>query len=130
MVYTFGRFKKDIDNELRAIDKLCKTGHPSIVEVFEYGQLKPDLYFYYIDMELCDFTLEEYIHGKEVPRLKNWESIRSDKLFGAYELKFYVLEIAEEILNGLIFIHRHDEVHRDLSPQNGISRVQTLAYSP
>lgn len=124
-----GITKEDIDNELRAIDKLCKTGHPSVVEVFEYGQLQPDSSFYCIDMELCDFTLEEYIHGKEVPQLQSLESIRSDKLFGVHGLQAYVFGIAMEILNGLIFIHRHNEVHRDLSPQNGIPKVRTLVYS-
>jgi serine/threonine protein kinase len=48
----------DLENEVRAIKTLCKTGHPNIVQVLEYGKLKKDGVFFYIDMDLCETSLE------------------------------------------------------------------------
>jgi len=49
-----GITKEDIDNEVRAITKLCKSRHSNIVHVIDHGPLKPDSAFYFIDMELCE----------------------------------------------------------------------------
>ena len=103
----------DIDNEIRAVTKLCKSGHANIVQVFEFGLLKDDSAWHFIDMELCDFTLENYIRGDETPPLLSWEQVKLQKLFHTT-----ISDINGQILEGLIFIHGHREVHRDLSPQN------------
>jgi len=48
----------DIENEVRAIDKLCKPdGHRNIIIILDHGWLSFDLYF--IDMELCDLSLHD-----------------------------------------------------------------------
>ena len=107
---------KDIENEIRAITKLCKTGHENIVQVFEFGVLKEDSAWHFIDMELCDFTLEKYIQGADVPGLPKWGQFEEPiSVFRARA----ICHINGQILNGLHFIHSHQEVHRDLSPQNG-----------
>lgn len=115
-----GATEEDIRNEVRAIDKLCRSHHPNITQVLDHGELKPDTAYYYIDMELCAFTLEQYIHGKgPVPGWGvSWESVRSGD-----NLRENVVRIFRHIVNGLIFIHEKNEVHRDLSPQNGIPDV-------
>jgi len=41
----------------------CKSNHPNIVQVFDYGQLIADGIFYFFDMELCEISLENYIQG-------------------------------------------------------------------
>jgi len=77
---------------------------------------------YYIDMELCEFTLAQYITGVQVPFLFNWEIFRRKPE--------NICEIYEHINDGLIFIHENGEVHRDLSPQNGtISLVLNILTS-
>jgi serine/threonine protein kinase len=106
--------KKDIENEVRAINKLCQSLHPNIVQVFHHGYLKRDSAFYFMDMELCDFTLEQYMNDKNVSHLDKWSIIRAGG-----DLFFHVVDIALQIINGLVFIHACGEVHRDLSPQNG-----------
>jgi serine/threonine protein kinase len=108
-----GVTKPEIENEIRAVKKLCQTSHPNIVQIFEFGQLKPNSSFYFIDMESCEFTLAHYITGADVPFLVNW------KIFCM--LPQNICEINEHIIDGLIFIHKNGEVHRDLSPQNGMS---------
>jgi serine/threonine protein kinase len=93
-----------IKNELRAVKKLCKpSGHRNIVAVFNEGQFG-DSIFYYIDMELCQTNLEQFIERqREVKR----------------ELRTY-WEIMKHVLSGLEFIHSQGEAHRDLKPRNGI----------
>jgi serine/threonine protein kinase len=105
----------DIANEARAVKKLCQSSHTNIVQVLEMGQLQADGSLYFIDMELCNFTLEKYISGSNVPQLINWGIISQSFLDFAKE----ICNIARHIIEGLIFIHGLGEVHRDLSPQNG-----------
>lgn len=109
-----------MNNEVRALNKLCKTGHPNIVQVLAYGQLKNDGAFYFIDMELCGATLENYLKGRDIPELMAWTEIREKQELvtkNAYN-------ILQHIINGLVYIHSQGEVHRDLSPQNGIYNYQ------
>jgi hypothetical protein len=55
-----------VQNEARAIRKLCGQGnHPNIVAVINHGQL-PNAPYYFIDMELCDINLHDYIY-RETP---------------------------------------------------------------
>jgi len=70
-------------------------------------------------MELCGLNLETFIHSEHMP---------------SYERDFYPLlkpgsqlpllrfesmwPIMLDIVNGLHFIHRHEQVHRDLKPRN------------
>ena len=111
--------QKDIDNEKRAINKLCLSSHPNIVQVFKHGSLAEITAFYFIDMELCDCNLEEYIHNKRaVPRLLSLKNAINHGLG-----PLYVCRITQQITDGLKFMHDHNEVHRDFSPQNGSTRI-------
>jgi serine/threonine protein kinase len=106
--------ESDIANEVRAIDALCKGAHVNIVEVFRHGRLKADSAFYFIDMELCDANLEEYTLGKGLPGLPSWKHAVATR--ATLPL---IVDIMRQICDGLTFIHNHNEVHRDLNPQNG-----------
>ncbi len=84
------------------------------MQVLAYGQLKSDGAFYFIDMELCGPTLENYLKGREIPGLKPWGEIR-EKQELVTENSYNILQ---HIVNALVYIHALGEVHRDLSPQN------------
>jgi len=105
-----------IDNEVRAINKLCKSNHLNIVQVLGCGWLKPDGAFYFIDMELCEISLENYMQGRTINGLVDWNTVRIRN-----EVHEHAYKIMQQILNGLIYIHCRNEVHRDLSPNNGTS---------
>lgn len=101
-----------MNNEIRAIKKLCNGGHENIVEVFGIGEF-PDSSYVYIDMELCDLNLSDYIQAN-----------RKLAPVHDYPLDFIetqIWDIMRQIANGVVFIHNNEEVHRDLKPSNGVS---------
>ena len=102
---------RSIENETSATDRLCKSNHAHIVQVLHHGWLLNE-WAYSIDMELCDVTLENYIGGSNINGLVPWLQ------FGAKEKPQHVLNITDQIVNGLIHIHGHGQVHRDLHPSN------------
>jgi len=109
--------ESDIQNEIRAIDKLCGNACKYLVMVFRHGKLKNTSY-YFIDMELCDLDLKDYILG-------NWHGINGlmSPFFrrGNQESEMEnIWGIMRQISEGLVFIHSQTEVHRDLKPTNGI----------
>src|SRR5271163_3797641 len=96
------------------MNQLCRTSHPNIIQIFRHDKLHPNSEFYFIDMELCDCNLEEYIYGRKRPlRLMSW-----DTAIAHGEGPFLVCVITLHIASGLKFIHEKDQVHRDLNPQN------------
>lgn len=116
--------KEELLNEARAIDKVFANGSSeNLVKVLKHDWL-PNLPFYYIDMELCDGNLEEYIHGK---RLQDFHISDNPRLFGARfddNTILQIWDIMEQISSGLEFIHSCHEVHRDLKPRNGLGSTQ------
>jgi len=105
----------DIANEIRAMEKLCKGRHQNIIIIFNHGRLRVQSAFYFIDMQLCDFNLDEYLRGtKHTPGLNRWK--RAETTDAAILI---IWPIMDQITDGLAFIHKHKEVHRDLNPQNG-----------
>ncbi|CAK78753.1 unnamed protein product (macronuclear) [Paramecium tetraurelia] len=59
------------------------------------------LFTLYIEMELCDYTLRDFID--KVDRKKDYPLIKS---------------IFIQILEGIIYMHTNQYIHRDLKPQN------------
>jgi len=108
--------EEDILNEARAINKLCQGSHENIVTVFNHGRFNATFPLYFIDMELCDINLEEYLLGTK-------SGIRGlvDRGTACKEGRhqFLILAIMQQLISGLSFIHSHDEVHRDMVLQNG-----------
>jgi serine/threonine protein kinase len=106
----------DIENEIRAIKKLCvEKSHDHIVVVHDLGCMGPNSVVYYVDMELCAMNLEQYIQGSlQIPDLLDWRlPVDAD---GVQD----IISLFEQIMSGVAFIHAEDEVHRDLNPQDGI----------
>ena len=116
---------EDIENECRAITKLCvSSNHPNIVKVIRHGWLPFNPLIYYIDMEYLPLTLEEHImknisildcciESASVGKVEEellpvvWTSLKTTS------------NIVGQIVSGLVFIHSYREVHRDLKPRNG-----------
>jgi serine/threonine protein kinase len=116
---------EDIQNEARAIKKLCGSGsHINIVEVTRLGEL-PHSHYYFVDMELCALTLENYIYGTSTGQVRgsltpelSLPRFIQDAPASIKSLQIW--NIMRQIASGVKFIHSHGEVHRDLKPSNGI----------
>jgi serine/threonine protein kinase len=78
--------------------------------------------FFYIDMELCDLHLGQYMRNEitGIRGLLEWPRVVSEG-----HLPFLICAIMQQIIRGLVFIHSKGETHRDLSPQNGILHHQS-----
>jgi len=105
----------DIHNEIRAIGKICKRRHRNVVEVVSICKdVWEKLPAYFIQMELCDGDMDSYIRrryalGKSIDLLE-------------------VVDVMSQVLEGLVFLHGNNEVHRDLKPKNGTHKTsQNLA---
>lgn len=94
---------------------LChKESHLNIIHLLDHGVLV-DKSVYFIDMELCDISLEQYMNGTSAimgfHRLQDWKKLEPNI--------FLITAIMQQLLSGLAFIHKSGKVHRDLNPKNG-----------
>jgi serine/threonine protein kinase len=103
-----------IRKEVDAIKKLCGIDtHVNIIQVLNHGHMSNPI-FYYIDMELCDLNLHEYIHAENpselLPYLSRGEGVRSS---------LQIWTVMSQVSSGVEYIHRQNQVHRDIKPANG-----------
>jgi serine/threonine protein kinase len=109
---------QEIEGEVTAAKKLSSRGHRNIVKVLKSGTLPP---FIFIDMELCDLTLERYIlRGYPAGIAESMPSLAP----GLSILRMW--GILEDICNGVAFIHDEGMAHRDLKPRNGSFEVKSF----
>jgi len=120
---------EDINDEIQNIRQLCSTPHGHIVRVLRDGWLDSRCCF--IDMELCDINLEEYIHNRsprmaEEPKLLNEPVfVQQDCSTSMHMLNTWI--IINHICSGVQFIHENGFSHRDIKPANGCPTHLTLA---
>lgn len=107
------------------IKRLLEWGdHENIVKILREGSF--DTGFNFIDMELCDINLRDYIHrdGDQITLARSLESLapvfikRKGSLWSEKMQNMWTIGI--HIVRGLEFLHSHKQVHRDLKPANGM----------
>ena len=112
--------KKVLKQELQALKKLhVGQRHKNLVEVLEYRE-QANGTGYVIDMEFCELTLYEYIYSPERTPLVLQDSSPYSKSNPTANGIGTICNIILQIADGLAFIHKHKEVHRNLKPSNGI----------
>jgi serine/threonine protein kinase len=97
-----------IQNELRAVQKLCNGRHRNVIKVLNTRELTEMSVFIFIDMELCEMNLDQF-------NAACWPEKAKPLWVGAKE----IWNIMAQIADGLTFIHDQKEIHRDLKPRNG-----------
>jgi serine/threonine protein kinase len=109
----------DVENEIRAAEKLCKPGaHRNIVAVTEHGKFHPGYYF--LDMELCDLSLENYIQRRWTPLMEEKVPYFTAEIPSRMRMA-HIWDVMEDVTRGVTFIHQHKEIHRDLKPRNSMT---------
>jgi serine/threonine protein kinase len=108
----------DIEQEKRAILKLCNQGHKHIVRVLRLGPLAQSEFFF-IDMEFCSLTLEEYLYPHDSSQTHE-SAPRYIKNAPVPFRALQVWQVMHHIACGLQFMHNNKMIHRDLKPSNGI----------
>lgn len=99
------------NNELRAIRLLCDGRNDHIIRVFNTEtHFAGNLEYAIIDMDLCDWNLDQYIQGMwTFGLLHTSQELRDAQLWN----------IVRQISKGLAYIHSRNQVHRDMKPPNG-----------
>ena len=110
-----------MQKEVTAIKKLCGPGaHINIVQVLAHGQL-PNAPYYFIDMELCDLNLQEYIHQEPSTEPSGSIPYIIRGVASASSLQIWV--VMSQIAAGVEYIHQKGHVHRDIKPANGAASL-------
>lgn len=128
------RINKQIIKEVEAeavrmveLSRCDDSVHQNIVAVFRHGRLKPTNLYYYIDMELGDFTLENYLSSFfsirdtkiDLASMSNCNGVVVQRDCSPAEKMQNLWTIGVHIASGLEFVHSRKYVHRDLKPANG-----------
>jgi serine/threonine protein kinase len=118
----------EIENEARVLSSLLEGGgHRNIIRILDHGWLKSSP-SYFVDMELCDLTLRDYInyhYGYYVAQLpvidssSRFSPVFVDKNSSLVARIQNIWTIGTHISRGLEFMHSRSYVHRDLKPSNG-----------
>ena len=113
------REKVHVEREVKTIQKLCgPRTHPNIVQVMNHGLLWSYPY-YYIDMEICDMSLEDYLNQKTSPD----PSVLLPCFVGGGGLDSLIQTwtIMSQIASGVQYIHCENQIHRDIKPANSMN---------
>ena len=123
-----------MENEARVVSSISENGGAkNIIRILGHGWLSGVVQVYFIDMEVAQWTLADYIEylkGDETcvdlsdlsilepgPRGNPIPIVERD----CNEHKRFqnIWFIGLNIVQGLEFMHMHNHVHRDLKPNNG-----------
>jgi serine/threonine protein kinase len=112
--------KKHLRNEFRVIARVCGGGQKDVVKVLGFGELSSSSH-YYLDMELCDMNLENFIQRKWTAKMELLLPYMTTDS-GPRMRTVQIWNIMEDTSNGLAYIHGLNEIHRDLKPRNSMSK--------
>jgi serine/threonine protein kinase len=119
--------RASVENEAFIVSSLGEHGgHSNIVAVLKQGWLVGSGGVYFIDMELGDLTLHDYIEYHSAPSTSmegfslppfsvGFVQKRCDELQRIHNIWI----VGRDVACGLEFLHSHGYVHRDLKPSNG-----------
>ena len=127
MIPCFKVSTADIQKELKVASMLQENQHKNIVQLLKHGRSKFN--FYFIDMELCEMTLSDYIRDlrDKKPCMFNSDIVQTlrpvfvpgDAPSEGRLTNTWMIGV--HIADGLAFMHGHKYAHRDLKPSNGMN---------
>jgi serine/threonine protein kinase len=109
---------KILQNEIKVLTELCQQGaHAHIVAVLRIGEIRHSRVLF-IDMELCDLNLHEYIYCTK-PR--ETVPIFFIKDHSPPTKARQIWTVMLQIVKGVEYLHGHGIIHRDVKPVNSDS---------
>jgi formylglycine-generating enzyme required for sulfatase activity len=99
-IHTHPLVREFFDREAAVLERLGE--HPQIPRLLAHFTIGQDL-----------FIVQEFVEG---------HSLRREILPGRQLSENYVLQLLQDVLEILIFVHKHDVVHRDIKPENLMRR--------
>jgi serine/threonine protein kinase len=119
----------DLENERKNIAALIENGgNKNIITIINHGWMR-ELDYYFIDMELCELTLHDYVKylagSNELPFDidASMSPVFIEKESSPFVRMHNTWTIGSHMASGLEFMHKHHQVHRDLKPHNGKTAI-------
>jgi serine/threonine protein kinase len=111
-----------VEHEIQVLKKLCGPNtHINIIQVLNDGLL-PGLPYYFIDMEVCELSLKDYIHRATLAEPSDsLPYFVRDAGVGVTVLQIW--NIMRHIASGIEYIHSQGHAHRDIKPANSVSSI-------
>ncbi|KAG9264510.1 serine/threonine-protein kinase/endoribonuclease ire-1-like isoform X1 [Astyanax mexicanus] len=104
------RMVKSCNKELQNEMSLLRAPELESCYIVKYVDFVEDEAFYYLALQLCEYTLEEYMeHIQQKEEEDKWKALR---------------KVAKEVLLGLKVLHDNGVLHRDIKPQNVLIDVK------
>jgi|SRR5271170_1348466 len=100
-----------------------RGGHVNVIAFFDHGVLRP-FPCYFIDMELCDFSLSDYLyeHNDSIQGFEEdpecWPALVPGGS-SVFKRMQNLCRVGGDIACGLEFLHSLYVIHRDIKPANG-----------
>ena len=76
-----------------------------------------DEHFYYLGMELCSETLEDFIQNSMTKDRQYGLFEPSIKLFARFP-SLYTFQLIKDLVSGVYFLHTLGIIHNDVKPRN------------
>lgn len=86
-----------------------KLGHTNIVRIFWMGQHGQNNPTCYIAMEICDMNYEQYFQSNKQRQQQGIKNFRR---------KLDCINVIQQVLSGLDYLHKNNLIHGDLNPRN------------
>ena len=125
------KYEKEFLNELETSPIVHELRNENVMKYYDlwlendFNSQNGDNYILYIQMELCDKTLDDFIE-----EIKKDSNLYSNEMLT--ELGFYISsEIFVQILNGVNYLHKQNKpiIHRDLNPLNIMLKIEKNSKS-
>ena len=102
---------------MRTIKTVCDGRNENIIRVINLGVFRFSPY-YFVDMELCAFSLHDFIHSTSNIDSRGMAHIAAINSTFSRSKSVGVWNIMRQVACGIEFIHGQPEIHRNLTTSN------------